>query len=85
MYVNKLTIIGSDNDLAPSRRKAIIWNNAGILLIAHLGTKFNEILIRIPTLSFKKMSLKMSSTKWRPFYLVLNVLNDIYNIWDFSI
>ena len=35
MYIsiNKLTIIGSDNGLLPSQRQAIIWTNAGILLI----------------------------------------------------
>ena len=31
--VSKLTIISSDNGLSPGRRQAIIWNNAGILLI----------------------------------------------------
>ena len=36
--VSKLTIIGSDNGLSPDRRQAIIWNNAGILLIGPLGT-----------------------------------------------
>ena len=30
--VNKLTTIGSDNGLSPTRRQAIIWSNAGILL-----------------------------------------------------
>ena len=29
----KLTILGSDNGLSPERRQAIIWTNAGILLI----------------------------------------------------
>ena len=43
--VSKLTSIGSDNGLAPGRRQAIIWTNAGILLIGHLGTNFSEILI----------------------------------------
>ena len=33
LYVNELTIIGSDNGYAPDRRQAIIWTNAGILLI----------------------------------------------------
>ena len=33
MCVSKLTIIGSDNDLAPDRRQAIIWTNAELLLI----------------------------------------------------
>ena len=72
--VAKLTIIGSDNGLSPGRRQAIIWTNAGILLIRPLGTNFSEILIRIQTFSFKKMHLKMSSPKWRPFCLGLNVL-----------
>ena len=31
--VIKLTIIGSDNGLLPGRHQAIIWTNAGILLI----------------------------------------------------
>ena len=42
--VSKLTIIGSDNGLSPGRRQAIIWTNAGILLIRTLGTNFSEIL-----------------------------------------
>ena len=47
--VSKLTIIGSDNGLSPGRRQAIIWTNAGILLL--------------------------STAKWRPSCLGLNVLN----------
>ena len=38
MFVVKLTIIGSDNGLSPGRRQAIIWTNAGILLIEPLRT-----------------------------------------------
>ena len=72
--VNKLTIIGSDNGLSPGQRQAIIWTNAGILLIQSLGTNFSEILIEVLTFSFKKMHLNMSSAKWRPFCLSLNVL-----------
>ena len=47
--VGKLTIIGSDNDLSPERRQAIIWTNAGILLIGSFGPNFSEILIEIQT------------------------------------
>ena len=72
--VSKLTIIGSDNGLSPGRRQAIIWTNAGILSIGHLGTNFNEILIEIQILSSKEMRLKMSSAKWRLFSLGLNEL-----------
>ena len=73
--VSELTIIASDNGLSPGRRQAIIWNNAGLLLIQPLGTNFSEISIGIQTFSFKKMHLNMSSAKWRPFCLGLNVLN----------
>ena len=72
--VGNLTIIGSNNGLSPGRRQAIIWTNDGILLIRPLGTKFSEISIEILTFSFKKMRLKLSSAKWRPFCLGLNVL-----------
>ena len=72
--VNKLTIIGSDNGLSPGRRQAIIWTNAGISSIGHMGTNFSEIVIEIQTFSFKKIHLKMLSGKWRPFCLGLNVL-----------
>ena len=73
--VSDLTIIGSDNGLSPGRRQAIIKTNAGILLIRPLGTNFSEILIEIIIFSFKKMRLKVSSAKRRPFCLGLNVLN----------
>ena len=72
--VGNLTIIGSDNGLSPGRRQAITWTNVGILLIWPLGTNFSEMLIEIHTFSFKKIHLKMSSGKWRPFCLGLNVL-----------
>ena len=72
--ISKLTIIGSDNGLSPDRRQAFIWTNAGLLLIEPLGTNFSEILIEILTFSFKKMHLKVSSVKKRPFCLGLNEL-----------
>ena len=72
--VSDLTIIGSDNGLSPGRRQAIIGTNAELLLNGPLGTNFSEILIEILTFSFKKMCLKVSSAKWRPFCLCLNVL-----------
>ena len=72
--VGQLTNIGSDNGLSPGRRQAIIWTNAGILLIGPLGTCFSEFLIVIHTFSFNRMHLKMSSAIWHPFCLGLNVL-----------
>ena len=92
--VSKSTIIGSDNGLSPGRRQAIIWTNAGILLIGPLGTKFSEISIGIQIFSFTKMRLKMLSAKWHPFCPGLNVLKNYHYIqilnwhwasilWDF--
>ena len=73
--VSKLTLIGSDNGLSPDRRQAIIWTNVGILSIESSGTNISKILKnKIRAFSFKKMHLKMSSGKWRPSCLGLNVL-----------
>ena len=74
IFVGNITIIGSGNVLSPGRRQAIIWTNAGILLIGPIGTNFSEILIKIITFSFKKMRWKVSSGKRRPSCLGLNVL-----------
>ena len=54
--VNKLTIISLDNGLEPGRRQAIIWTNAGILLIPTVGTNLvrdgwynhNKCRLRLP-------------------------------------
>ena len=67
-------LVGSDNGLLHGWCQAIIWTNAGILLIWPLGTNFSEILIKTHTLSFKKMHFKMSSGKCQPSCLGLNVL-----------
>ena len=72
--VSRLTMTGSDNGLSPGRHQTIIWTNAGILLIGPLGTNFSENLVVILTFSFTKMRFKVSSAKWRPFCLDLNVL-----------
>ena len=75
--ISKLIIIGSDNGLSPDRHQAIIWTNAGILLIGPLATNFSEILIEILTFSLEKMRSNVSSAKWRPFCLGLNVLMQV--------
>ena len=78
--VSRLIITGSDNGLSPGRHQAIIWPNAGILLIGPLGTNFIENSMEILTFSFTKMRLKVSSVKWRPFCLGLNVLRPVTNV-----
>ena len=72
--VSNLTIIVPDNGLSPDRRQANIWTNTRMLVIRTLGTNFSEILSEIHIFSFKKMHLKMSSAKWWPICLGLNVL-----------
>ena len=74
LCVSDETIIVSDNGLSPGRLQAIIWTNDEILFIEPLGTNFSEILFQILAFSFKKMRLKVSSAKWRPFCIGLNVL-----------
>ena len=63
--VNQVSI-GSDNGLSPIRRQAIIETNAEILSTGLTRTNSSEILIKIQNFSFTKMSLKISSAKWRP-------------------
>ena len=75
-----LVIFGSDNDLSPGRRQAIIWTDDGIFLIGPVGTNFSEILSEIHIFSFKKKLFKASSAKWRPFCLGLNMLTRQYYI-----
>ena len=74
IYVSRVAVIGSDNGLSPGCRQAIICTNAVILLIRILRTNFRAILREIHTFSFKKMHLKMSSGRWQPFCLGLNML-----------
>ena len=81
--VGNLTIIGSDNGLSPSRCQAITWTNVWILLIRPLGTNFSEIFIEINKFSFKKIHLKTSFRKWRPFCLGLNVNHKMWYSWTF--
>ena len=75
LCISKLTIIGSDNGLLLGQRQTMIWTNDGILLIWILGTNSSEILSKNHTFSFKKIHLKVSSVKWRPFCLRFNVSN----------
>ena len=56
--VSKLTIIASDNGLSPGRRKAIIWNNAGIFSIGLLWTNLSEIFNRNSDIFFQENALE---------------------------
>ena len=72
--VSNLITIGSDNDVSPGRGQTIVWTNAGIVSIGSGGIHFSEILIESHTFSFSEVYFKISSGKWRPFVLGLNVL-----------
>ena len=79
--VSKLCIISSDNGLPPGRRQAIIWTNAGILLIGSMEKNFYKILSKIHTFSLKKMHLKMSSGQCRTSCLGLNMVMMLQPVW----
>ena len=59
--------IGSDSDLLPGRRQAIISTNAHIFSIVPQGIDLNEFLFEIQIFSFMKMYLNMLSRQWRHF------------------
>ena len=47
IFVDNLAIISSGIGLSPGQHQAIIWANAGILLVGPLGTDFSEIVSEI--------------------------------------
>ena len=71
--VSKLTI-GSDNGLPPGRRQAIIWTNAGILLVGITRNKLRWNFNRSPCIFIHKNPFENVVWKWWPFCLGLNVL-----------
>ena len=74
--VGNLTIIGSDNGLSPVRRQAIIWTNDELLLIEPLALR-NKILWKFNrnyNIFIQENAFEVSSAKWQPFCLGLNVL-----------
>ena len=72
-------------------RQAIVWSNAGILLIGHIGKNFNEILIEIHIFSFEEIHSKISSGKWQVFlsrppcvkHFILRP-NEVSKPWDWA-
>ena len=89
IYVSKIIIIGSDNDLLPGRRQAIMWTNAGILLIGPSIITLSKILTEINRVSFQQMRLKMSSAKRRPsicfvIFWPIHLFMSLYIIWFFG-
>ena len=88
--VGNLIGIGSDNGLSPGRRQAIIWTNAGILLIGLLGTNFcsnsrmgsNYIFILDLTPGFNGLGKDKYKTRRYPFKL-WDLIRLILEIWRY--
>ena len=78
--IGKLTIIGSDNGLSPHRRQAIIWTNAGILLIWPLEKimwNFNpNSYIFIQENAFENVVWKMAAILSQPQRVPWSVKNN---------
>ena len=79
--ISKLTIISSDNGLLPGWCQAIIWTNAGILLIRNkLHWNFNQTsYIFIHKNPFENVIWKMAAICLGP-----NVLNNLISVSVFS-
>ena len=75
------TSIGSGNGLSPVRGQAITRINSDLLSTECLGTNFNEIWTKIRKFSFTEMRVKLSSAKWRPFCLGLDVQYTLTHLW----
>ena len=75
--VSTLITNGSDNGLSPGRHQARICTNSGSNVNRTLRNKLQWNFDRIHTFSFKKMHLKMSSGKWRPFCVGFSALKYI--------
>ena len=65
IYLGNMIINFSDNGLSPSRRQAIIWTSAGILLFEHLETNFRGIDF-IRENAFGNVAWKMATILFRP-------------------
>ena len=63
-----------DNGLSPGRCRAIIWTNAGILLIWPLGTNFNEIFYQNSYIFIQENPFENVVWKMACIFLGLNVL-----------
>ena len=87
IYVSKLTIIGSDNGLSPSRRLVIIGTYDGIMLVRNWWTNFSEILrdscIVIQENSFEYIVCELSAILSWPQYV--NTLRPWQNGCNFAV
>ena len=73
--ISKITSIGSDTDLSPDRCQAIIWINAGILLIRPSGTNLSEFFSQNSYIFIQENAFENVFWKMAAIRLSLNVLN----------
>ena len=74
LCVSKLTIIGSDNGLSPGRRQAIIWTNAGILLIGLQCNVNKKWYILIQENVFQNVVKKLAAILSQPQCVKIQIL-----------
>ena len=55
---SKLNIIGSNNDLSPGRRQAIVWTSTGILLIGPLEQISKKFYLKLNRFHSRKCTWK---------------------------
>ena len=67
-------IICSDNGLSPNRSQSFTWTKDRMLLIGPLEINLSEIWMKKQPILFNKMDFEMSSAKFRPVHLDINVL-----------
>ena len=79
--VSKLTIIGSDNGLAPGRRQTIIWTNDGILLIGPLGKKIQWKFNRNSNIFIQENAIESVICKMAAIFSRPQCVNTIVASW----
>ena len=80
IFVNKLTIISSDNNLSPEQHQAIIWTNSGILLIGTSSAKLRPFCIGLDVLrrSWVKQFLEIKYRSYRNSIIGSSVVYSCY-------
>ena len=80
IWVNKLTLIGSDNGLSPGRHQAITWNSAELFSIGPLGTIFEWFWSPKKTLTVTKNTITSAviTQAYRPRRM------SPYMIWNYA-
>ena len=71
--VSQLTHLDLVMHICKCQGQAITWTNDDLLSFKPSESNFSEIWIKILLYSFKRMHLKMSSSKWQPFFILTSI------------